>query len=79
MSHRQGNTKEFDKRWPIERVAPKPRGSGKRTRRALIRLRHALAADKFIRWGLRCNALPPAGVPFYRCLEWHQWHTRGCP
>lgn len=55
------------------------RRQGKRTRRAVIRLRHALAAEKFIRWGYQTNCLPPHGVPHWCCPEWHQWHALGCP
>lgn len=56
---------------------------GKRKRRALIRLRHALAAEKFIRWVDSSmggswdltNYKPHNIYP----LAWHQWHALGCP
>ena len=54
---------------------------GKRGRRALIRLRHTLAAEKFVRWAFQTNNLPPPeleGRP-WRMPEWHQWHALGCP
>jgi hypothetical protein len=54
--------------------------NGKRTRRALIRLRHVAAEKRFIRWAYRTNNLPPPeleGRP-WRTPEWHQWHKLGC-
>lgn len=56
-----------------------PAKLGKRTRRALVRMRHLYHKGGFIRWGLRTNNLPPAGVPFWRCPEWHTWHLQGRP
>lgn len=57
------------------------RRQGKRTRRAVIRLRHALAAEKFIRWLDRAKGL---SGDFYKphrmeARNWHEWHALGCP
>jgi hypothetical protein len=52
----------------------------KTTRRALIRLRHALAAEKFSRWlerSHRYSLQREAHKVWPR--EWHQWHALGCP
>jgi hypothetical protein len=54
---------------------------GKRTRRAMIRLRHVFAREKFIRWatargmfaGLSVGTAPHRKVP----QLWHEWHRRG--
>lgn len=62
-------------------VAHPPRvRMGKRGRRALIRLRHMLAAEKFRRW------LDEKLHVEVRLLErkrrerlWHLWHAFGCP
>jgi hypothetical protein len=54
------------------------RGLGKRTRRALIRLRHALMREKFTRWAFQTNSLPPfelASRP-WRTAAWHEWHRQ---
>ena len=54
--------------------------NGKRTRRALIRFRHAMAREKFARWVFRLTHLPIAdAVVHWRTPEWHQWHALGCP
>ena len=62
-------------------MRPKRQRNGKRTRRAVIRLRHALAREKFIRWAVARAALPPARFESrpWRTPEWHLWHARGCP
>lgn len=52
---------------------------GKRRRRALVRLRHALLQDKFCRWFAK---LPGRlGVKYHKVFPcaWHQWHKLGCP
>lgn len=65
---------------PKVRAAPKKATNGKRTRRAVIRLRHALAAEKFVRWLDRQYkyALQNEAHKVWPC-EWHQWHALGCP
>lgn len=53
---------------------------GKRRRRALIRLRHALAAEKFNRWftnGMRLGIRTPPHKAHPQA--WHAWHALGCP
>jgi hypothetical protein len=51
---------------------------GKRTRRAMIRLRHAFAREKFVRWAFQTNSLPPPELESrpWRTAEWHEWHRR---
>lgn len=47
---------------------------GKRRRRAVVRLRHAMAREKFMRWAFQTNNLPPIWLrPFWRSVEWHTW------
>jgi len=55
--------------------------NGKRGRRAIVRLRHALACEMFIRWAVAHAALPPVEFESrpWRTPEWHVWHARGCP
>jgi hypothetical protein len=53
---------------------------GKRTRRAVIRLRHNVARERFIRWGFQTNNLPADyRVPPWRDPLWHLWHALGRP
>jgi hypothetical protein len=53
---------------------------GKRTRRAVIRLRHNVARERFIRWGVQTNNLPADyRVPHWRDPLWHLWHALGQP
>jgi hypothetical protein len=45
---------------------------GKRKRRALIRLRHALSREAFIRWARQTdNLLATRITPHWRSREWH--------
>lgn len=60
---------------PQAKRRPGPR-FGKRTRRAMIRLRHALAAEAFSRWaGCAKITKPRKRFPH----TWHRWHELGCP
>ena len=53
---------------------------GKRTRRAMIRLRHALAVEKFFRWAEQAHpgffSTRSLEKP-HRYPEWHRWHALG--
>lgn len=58
------------------------RQQGKRTRRAVIRLRHVRKAARFMGWlfktcGLCC--LPDQKPHRVYATFWHQWHALGCP
>lgn len=48
----------------------------KTTRRALIRLRHALATEKFRRWAINRGF---SLIEKYNARLWHEWHALGCP
>lgn len=50
---------------------------GKRRRRAVIRLRHALAQRNFSVWCWK-RTRTVYRVP-WRTPEWHKWHALGCP
>jgi hypothetical protein len=53
---------------------------GKRTRRALIRLRHNVSRQRFIRWATRITGpVDEHKVHKYCPRLWHQWHALGCP
>lgn len=57
--------------------------NGKRNRRAYIRLRHNVAAQRFIRWlGIK-DGLQLTGDFYkphkYEAVLWHEWHALGCP
>ncbi len=52
---------------------------GKRTRRAMIRLRHSVARERFERWLDRAQGL---SGDFYKPHKtearlWHEWHALG--
>ena len=67
---------------PVFKEAPRKGPKlGKRQRRAVIRVRHVVAAVKFIRWAHKTNRLPAPtlGDRPWRTSEWHQWHALGCP
>jgi hypothetical protein len=54
--------------------------NGKRTRRALVRMRHVKARDAFFRWARQTdNLLATRMKTFWRSIAWHEWHLRGCP
>jgi hypothetical protein len=64
-------------------MRPKRQRNGKRGRRALIRLRHALAREKFLRWlghnrGISyiCHETPRR---VWKTDAWHEWHRLECP
>ena len=50
---------------------------GKRKRRALIRLRHALQREAFVRWATpKVGPLDEHKVHKYCPRLWHEWHAK---
>lgn len=60
-------------------MRPKRRRNGKRGRRALIRLRHQLAATRFVRWAQNGQLHLRHPLTPWRDPLWHAWHALGCP